>query len=233
MINSQIIATTFFVVMLVAACASVPTPGRDRFGLVAVDVPENWEDVTRAWLIQNERMGPVHRSGVDYGIRFLVKLASRDKTAECRLREFRYLPSEVGYHYSLERLAYEVVAFRDRMLKANNTSALLTEGYSVVPSITNPSRAERVQSREVNINRYSGWKMVTNYWFGEGENARLAVLTVSVISRPSLMRQDSAKYYVVAECDTEGRRQTVMDRQLEIDKTISSLRMGQDIGGVR
>ena len=45
------------------------------------------------------------------------------------------------------------------------------------------------------------------------------------------MRLDSAKYYVVAECDTEGRRQAVMDRQLEIDRIISSLRMGQDIGG--
>lgn len=229
----RLTAATLFAVMLVAACASALTPGRDRYGLVAVEVPANWNDVTRAWSNQQDRIGAVHRSGVDYGIRFLVKLESRSKAAECRLREFRYLPSEVGYHYSLERLAYEVVAIRDRMMKANNIPALLAEGYSVVPATTGLSRTEPVQSREADVNGYPGWRMVTNYWFGEGEGARLAALTVSVISRPSLMGLDSAKYYVVAECDTEGRRQVVMDRQLEIDRIILSLRMGQDIGGVR
>lgn len=106
-------------------------PGRDSYGLMAIDVPAHWYDDTAEYLMKIKSINASKRTTPDPGIKSLLMIKRGNGSGNCKFRELRYLPKEVGYYWGIERLATEVAQILNNVLATYSVNDYLQAGISV------------------------------------------------------------------------------------------------------
>lgn len=196
---------------------------RDRFGIMAVNLPSSWSDVTSDYLYETEEYQKRHKP--DPGIKSLLGFKSRNRTGFCKFRELSYAPGDEGYPWGVERLAFEVAAVRNAILQAE-VADQYRMGVPVNPFQRKASHTELVESSEIEIKNNPVWRMTHEYWFGKDEGH--AFITTTVLRLASSENGDASRSFVVSECDFQGDEKLMENTRKEADAMLNTVRLRGD-----
>lgn len=210
------------ILLLLSGCANLPSEQiSDRLGIISVRLPSHWYDDTDHYLAEMEK---IHlKRTPDSGIESLLMLKRHDNMADCKFRELRYTPDEVGYRWDLEKLAAEVAYVRNRMMMNYDIGNYLQHGVDLPCCKQERSyRTIRISSESVKLNNiYTAWQIRYKHWFGpKGNNDTLAFTLTTTLNGKEKIAGVPAKYYVVAECAVDGKDKAVID---SVEKDIKGL----------
>ena len=113
----------FICLCFLASCASAPQQwsGRDRFGIMKIDIPGDYHDYTQTYLQDIEKVRVSRGRPQNPSIKSLLMIKHSDDRTHCKFRELRYLRNEVGYTWGVDRLATEVALFFNKLLTTSGT----------------------------------------------------------------------------------------------------------------
>jgi hypothetical protein len=199
----------------------------DRFGIISIDVPNHWNDDTDNYVLDSNKMIK-HRHGIaDPGIKSLLYVKSRKQYGSCKFRELRYLNTEEGYQFGIERLAYEVAQVRNSVLNTYGVMDYVATGVAVSPMQIKARHTMLESSSEIKLNKYYAWQMIYKHSF----TADVVALTFTVVLRSTdTINGKGPKFYVVGECDAEGNEKRVMEVKGEIDAMLNTIQLHSDVG---
>jgi hypothetical protein len=223
----------FIFLCFLTSCVFVPPQwsGRDRFGIMKIDIPGDYNDYTRSYLQDVEKVRVSRGRPQDPGIKSLLMIKRSDGNAYCKFRELRYLQNEVVYDWGMDRLATEVALAFNKIFSTHGMMDYYNLGLVAPIGQQTANRTKLVSSSAVTVNTYSGWQTTYNHWVHPqmGLTKSISQNKTVVIRKPVEGTLGAPRFYIVAECAAGGIEGNVNSAMQKITEMLNTIQLGSDI----